>query len=363
MIQITKKDTGEGNPIRVLSIDDGGIDANIRSNAVLVKSRDHTKNLIGVIRKGKDQLSFVLIDRDDTSDTNIKGDGKSSFDIDWLLKRCYLDTDPSAKPFHGGNWQMVITYRTTNTRYIEEIVVDGDSSVTIEDDLTCDNSKHIHAFLYGSSKTTLKAGTYRSVHVTCSERSSFIGINAAVERLHINLKDESSCSGLIAIDSFTGDIGDFSVAQVSTIQNRTYKKTKTIGFGTERIQYFREKKKKTTDKEENGETDANTVRMLNTGFVYEFQEKPKKKMTPIEKMLTEGADQESEMIDPTCNICYSNKITVIYYPCKHACVCFTCASAQYQMTRNSKTPWKCPVCKSEVKSVGRFFLSDIGTKK
>eukprot|EP00949_MAST-11_sp_MAST-11-sp1_P003924 g3924.t1 len=57
---------------------------------------------------------------------------------------------------------------------------------------------------------------------------------------------------------------------------------------------------------------------------------------------------------PPCSMCKDNKVSVVFFPCRHACICDTCRKLHNIGTEDRKdmTAWRaCPICMEEIKRV------------
>lgn len=51
-----------------------------------------------------------------------------------------------------------------------------------------------------------------------------------------------------------------------------------------------------------------------------------------------------------CCVCMDNLRDTVIFPCKHCCLCYMCLKTVQRTNR-------CPICRGEVESFARFYLS------
>jgi hypothetical protein len=185
--------------------------------------------------------------------------------------------------------------------------------------------------LKGESKAGFDKTVYKTLSITCSDRSVVCG-RSSIKNLSLQARDHAGCSGMCVTDELTGKLDMFSSAKI-WLKNGVEDKLVASGFSEKLIRAINKTARSNKAGTDNG---------ISNGI------RGRKRKTELDR-----DDQPTGTeVATDCKICYSNVVSTINLPCGHVVCCFACAKTQQKSTQQVK----CAMCKKVVTKVQPLYL-------
>ncbi len=366
---------------------DGPLQCILTKDLCSVSSLDPKEYVVGCsIRKRLSttpeiqQGEFELIFTTTKCDPQTVHEETLTVSMPWIIDRCYINDADDYDTTIPSIFNTKSTSVDIKGDYcmLPQVCADGASRVDINlpDNEDEDEERIPLSITTYHDSIVCIVSSHKTLSVHGNGQSHIVGgiEGATVQRLHLQLNDTSNCVKFKVIESMTGDLLDFSSAEVFIVADQTEDQLEASGFSKKRIRNLRKVLKEPIIITEGGESlppiisldlealEAKSVlkrKRPNTPPTTTSKQNNKTTPTPRLSWDHTSRDSKSTSIKASpleCKICLTNRVSTVNKPCGHVVTCYSCTKIQKECYTNQINKWRCALCRAPIQSADRFIL-------